>query len=148
MGERDGIRKLADVFRKIGKDLEPLSHIKIEFKLSQSQLDELEEQMKRIRAMRELPEGDPKREAWEPLLDMTPRQIQPFWRYLPDPGARRGRPKGRGKVGPETLEEMDRRVSSGERPTTAAKAIVGDMAGAKNVADHIVKVWKAKRGIK
>lgn len=146
MDEHDGIRRLAEGFRKMAKDLEPLSRIR--FDLPHINWDEVEEQMKRIRAMRELPEGDPKREAWEPLLHMTPRQIGPFWRYLPDPLARRGRPKGRGKVGPETLAEMDHRVAGGEKPTAAAKAIVGDMAGAKNAADHIVKVWKAERGIK
>lgn len=118
----------------------------LDLDLSRFDFDEVEEQMKRIRAAQELPEGHPKREIWLPFLHVTPKFLAPFWRHLPDPLARRGRPKGRGKVGPVTLQEMDRRVAAGERPTSAAKAIVGDVAGAKNAADHIVKVWKQKRG--
>jgi hypothetical protein len=106
---------------------------------------EAEEQMKRFRAARKLPDGHSKRLIWDRLLETTPAWLQPIWRHLPDPLALPGRPKGVRLVTDEMLAEMDRRVATGEAPTAVAKAIVGNVAGQKNRADYLVRIWKRSR---
>lgn len=107
---------------------------------------ETEEIMKRVRARDDWPEGHPKRIIWERMLDTTPGWAAPIWRHLPDSTVRPpGRPVGPSKVTEEVLDEMDRRMAADEKPTRAAKAIIGDIAGVKNAADYIVKQWR-KRG--
>lgn len=108
--------------------------------------DEVEEMMRRFRALEDLPEDDAKRAIWEALEELTPKQLSLFWRHLPDPLAKKGRPPGTGRVTAAMLDEMDR--TAGDRPTRAARAIVGDGAGQKNRADHLVKAWRKKRGKK
>jgi hypothetical protein len=108
---------------------------------------EAEEIMQRFRALKALPEHHPKRIIWERFWDSNPAFMAPFWRHLPDPTAIPGRPKNSSKITDEMLAEMDRRHAAEERPTTAARAIVGEVAGQKNRADHLVRVWKRSRGI-
>jgi hypothetical protein len=109
---------------------------------------EAEEIMKRFRALKGLPEHHPKRVIWERFWDSNPAFMAPFWRHLPDPTSNPGRPKNSGKITDEMLAEMDRRRAAKERPTSAAKAIIGNVHGQKNRADHLVRVWKRNRGIK
>lgn len=101
-----------------------------------------EELMKRFRVLEELPEDDYKRIIWERFWGDTPASMSRFdWRKrLPDPLAKKGRPRGSGKISDDVLLELDRRILElGEVPTPAAKRIVGDVAGAKNRADYLVK---------
>ena len=118
-------------------------------KISPEAIAEAEEIMKRFRSLKNLPEEHPKRVVWDQFWTETPRFMSGFWRYLPDPLANPGRPKGSGRVTEEMLVLMDERTLSGcNSPTAAAKSIVGDVAGQKNRADNLVKVWKRKRGFK
>ena len=105
-----------------------------------------EEIMKRFRALKHLPDDNPKRMIWENFWGETPASMCRLnWRRnLPDPLAFPGRPIGSVAVGEDVFLEMNRRVAAGEKPTRAAKAIVGDIAGAKNRADYIVRKWRER----
>jgi len=117
-------------------------------KISPEAIAESEEIMKRFRALKDLPEDHPKRRIWDQFWESSPAFMASFWRYLPDPTANPGRPKNSRKITEEMLAEMDRQRSLDVLPTAAAKEIVGDIAGQKNRADHLVRVWKRSRGIK
>lgn len=98
---------------------------------------------KRIRAAKRLPDDHPKKVPWLALLDIPDEHIFLFSRFLPDPLKSKGRRRG-SKIPGEHFSELARRVATGEKPTPAAKAIVG---GDKHRADYLVKEWR-KRGIK
>lgn len=111
------------------------------------QIHEAELMMQRFRALQYLPKNHPKRIIWDRLWGTTAGWLAPIWRHLPDPLAKPGRPKGTGRITDVMLDEMDRRTADGTvPPTAAARAIVGTGAGRKNRADHLVKVWRRKRG--
>lgn len=110
-------------------------------------IEEIEKILDQYKASRELPEGDPKREAWEIVGSLTPRAAMKFWRYLP-PIRSRGRPRGSGRV--QCDEELFRAVAirayeADISITRAAREILGDVGGAKNKADYIKKVMKRKK---
>lgn len=110
--------------------------------ISPEAIAETEELMKRFRAVKNLPEDNEKRIIWEHFWQSNPARISRFdWRKrLPDPLAKKGRPRGSAKISDAVLQELDRRiVETDEAPTRAAKKIVGDIAGAKNRADYLVK---------
>lgn len=107
---------------------------------------EVGEITKRIRAAKRLPDGHPKREPWVALLDIPDKHIFLFSRFLldkADPLKAKGRP-AQSKIPDKHIAAITRRVARGEKPTPAAKALVG---GDKHRADYLVKQWR-KRGIK
>jgi hypothetical protein len=110
--------------------------------------EEADEIHQRYKASLDLPEGDPKREAWEIIGGLTPRAAFKFWRHLPDPLKRRGRPKGSGSVVSNEallLAVVERERKEGIKRTRAAREVLGDVAGVKNKADHIKKVLERKK---
>ncbi|AKI00557.1 hypothetical protein IMCC20628_01850 [Hoeflea sp. IMCC20628] len=92
---------------------------------------ETNEIMKRYRATRDDPEN-PKSKIWETAIsDKTPREASLFWRYLPDPLKRRGRPKGGMLVAEEALfDEMTARMeATGKHRKTVARELIQERGG-------------------
>lgn len=144
MTKDDGLRRaleaLQKAFQVMGTALKPIA--------------ESSETLDRYRAARALSPDDPKAEPWSVLIDadLTVRQLRKVESYFPDPRARRGRPKGDGPVSTDEalFADLEERVAAGERPTTAAKALLVDRgvdAGLKGKADHLVRAWRKKREI-
>lgn len=153
-GDVEGARQLYDRYTRPGAYDDMLEQAAETFRAALSNVDwvETEAIMKRMRAAKDRPH-DPKSKIWETAIgDLTPRQASIFWRYLPDPLARRGRPAGHGRVvrDDELLAELRARVEGGGvKPTTAARELlvargVKADAGLKNRADHLVKLLRGK----
>jgi hypothetical protein len=85
---------------------------------------------------------------WESALGrLMPWQIAEIMHRLPGSP---GRPRGTGPIAndAELLAELTARTNKGEKPTSAAMAILkerGVKAGLKNRADHLVRVWKREK---
>lgn len=89
-----------------------------------------------------LPEGDPKREAWEIVGYCGHGSASKFWRHLPNLKSR-GRPPGSGKIVTDVdlLAAVAARANADNIPITrAAREVLGNVSGAKNKADHIKKI--------
>lgn len=101
--------------------------------------------MKRMSYARAHPD-DPKSEPFLSLGSLTPRELEPVWRFLPDPLRKRGRRKG----GDTSLvDELERLIAvTGERPTTVARRLTGEDAYTKPKADYLVKQLNNRRRIK
>jgi hypothetical protein len=93
-----------------------------------------------------LPPKDPKRQAWEIVGDLTPRQSLPLLKYLPDPFKRRGHPGGTKALDQDMCKALAEADRAGEPLTTAAKRVLADRGMSedeiKSKADYAVKLYK------
>ncbi|MFC5387571.1 hypothetical protein ACFPLB_16555 [Aquamicrobium segne] len=94
--------------------------------------NETEEIIKRMHAARNNPD-DPKSKIWEAAIGgVTPRAASLFWRHLPDPLKRRGRPAGSGELAADDafFREMKRRITASNKPVkTVAREMIEERGG-------------------
>ena len=92
---------------------------------------EIEEITKRMRAAKDNPD-DRKSKIWETAIGrITPREASLFWRYLPDPLKRRGRPKGGELANDDAFfEAMEARIkTTGKAAKTVARELIVERGG-------------------
>lgn len=112
---------------------------------------ETEEIMKRMRSAKKDPDN-PKSMVWEAAVgETTPRAASVFWRHLPDPLKRRGRPKGGAIAADEALfEEMTARIAkTGKAAKTVAREIVNERGGVEYAeiesrVNYIARLYKQR----
>lgn len=90
--------------------------------------------------------------AYEALAHMTPREVDPFVDYLPDPFAKVGRPKNKGTEDAR-LDEMERRIPA-EKKTPVAREIVSrglNLATVKDLkgrTDALVRLFNQRQKLR
>lgn len=110
----------------------------------------------KYRAAMALPDGHPIKLAWQNFGAMAPSDIQDALLVMPGPPKPRGRPAGHGLVASdsELLEVIEARMAvTGERATTAARAVLQENGAPRNVniknrADYLAKQIRHRSGKK
>ena len=134
----EGFARLSEVLARFGAEMSR--------GLRGKDMRQVQDIVDRYRASQDSPDKK-KKEAWQHIGDMTPAQAAAHWRYLPNPLAHRGRPKG-GPVANNValLSRMSELVGSGKRPTAAARIALQEIdpksVGLTSRADYLVRVWK------
>lgn len=98
----------------------------------------------RLKEARRNPD-DAKSKVWlEVIGNIDPHLAAQLWRYLPDPLAKKGRPRGEAKPG--QMEEVLRLVRAGENYRPAARRVLiahGNQRPTKGQVDALVRRAKA-----
>ena len=134
----EGFARLSEVLARFGAEMSR--------GLRGKDMRQVQDIVDRYRVSQDSPDKK-KKEAWQHIGGVTPAEAAAHWRYLPNPLAHRGRPKG-GPVANNValLSRMSELVGSGKRPTAAARIALQEIdpksVGLTSRADYLVRVWK------